>query len=102
MSLTLSHVLLVAAATAVGAGLGRAIRVRSRRLQYLKEIVRAVLFLAGIAAVVAFVALSPGNAVEKSTFAGFYIGAVYGLVASEPRRPPGGRGRDGGGPTAGV
>jgi hypothetical protein len=98
VSLTLSHVLLVAAATAVGAGLGRAIRVRSRRLQYLKEIVRAALFLLGMAGVVAFVALSAGNAVQKSTFAGFYIGAIYGLVASEPRRPPGRRGPEAGGP----
>ncbi|MCL8208716.1 MAG: hypothetical protein K6V97_11685 [Actinomycetia bacterium] len=100
MSLTLSHVLLVALATAVGAALGRAIRARSRRLQYLKEIVRAAAFLLGVVAVVAFVALSPGTAVEKSTLAGFYIGALYGLVASEPRRPSGRRDRERGGPSA--
>jgi integral membrane sensor domain MASE1 len=86
MSLTVGHVLLVAVATILGAGLGRFIKQRSARLRYLKEVVRAVLFVVGIAAAVALVALSPGTPVEKSGLVAFYVGAVYGLIASDPPR----------------
>ncbi len=90
MSLTLGHVILIAVTTALGAGLGRFIKARSLRLRYLNEVARAVLFLLGLIVAVLIVALSPGSGTEKSTLVGFYIGAVYGLVASEPkpRTPP--------------
>jgi integral membrane sensor domain MASE1 len=94
VSLTVGHVVAVAVATIVGAGLGRFIRRHSPRLRYLKEVVRAALFVLGIAAAVALAAFSPASAVVKSTLVGFYIGAVYGLLATEPRfRPAEKRGR---------
>lgn len=87
MSLTLGHVVLVAFTTVVGASLGRFIRRRSRRLQFLNEVARAVLFLLGITAAVVLAAVSSAGPLEKVALVGFYIGAVYGLVASEPRPP---------------
>jgi NhaP-type Na+/H+ or K+/H+ antiporter len=87
MSLTVGHVLLVAFTTVVGASLGRFIRRRSRRLQFLNEVARAVLFLVGITAAVVLAAVSSVVPLEKVALVGFYIGAVYGLVASEPRPP---------------
>jgi membrane associated rhomboid family serine protease len=91
VTLTVGHVLLVAVGTILGASLGRFIKRHSPRLRYLKEMARAVLFVLGIGAAVALAAYSPGTAVVKATLVGFYVGAVYGLVASEPqmRQPPG-------------
>jgi membrane associated rhomboid family serine protease len=87
VNLTLGHVLIVAVTTVVGASLGRFIRRHSRRLQFLNEVTRAALFLLGITAAVVLVALSRASSIEKAALVGFYIGAVYGLVASEPRPP---------------
>jgi integral membrane sensor domain MASE1 len=88
MSLTMAHVVFVAVMTAVGASLGRFVRQRVRWLRFLKESVRAVLFVAGTAAVVAYLAGAAVSAVAKAGLAGLYIGGVFGLVASEPRRRP--------------
>lgn len=85
MNLTLGHVVLIAVTTVLGAALGRFIKARSLRLRFLNEVARAVLFLLGIIVAVLIVALSPGSGAEKSALVGFYIGAIYGLVASEPR-----------------
>lgn len=85
MSLTLGNVLLVALMTTLGAMLGRFIKRNSRRLQYLNEVARAVLFVLGIIAAVALAAYSPGPGLVKAGAVGFYVGAVYGMVASEPR-----------------
>ncbi len=87
MSLTIGHVLVIALTTALGAAAGRLIKARSRRLRYLNEVARAALFLLGIIASVAVVVWSPGSGLDKAAMAGLYIGAVYGMVASEPRRP---------------
>lgn len=90
MNLTVGHVLIVALGTVLGASLGRFIRQRSRRLRFLNDRTRAVLFLVGITAAVVLGAMSHASAIEKAGLVGFYIGAVYGLVASEPRpRAPG-------------
>lgn len=87
MSLTIGHVLVIALTTALGAAVGRLIKARSRRLRYLNEVARAGLFLLGLIASVAVVVWSPGSGLAKAAMAGLYIGAVYGMVASEPRRP---------------
>jgi NhaP-type Na+/H+ or K+/H+ antiporter len=86
MSLTAGHVLLVAIGTIVGASLGRFIRQRSRRLRFLNDRARAGLFLLGITLAVVIGALSHASGTEKAGMVGFYIGAVYGLVASDPQR----------------
>jgi NhaP-type Na+/H+ or K+/H+ antiporter len=89
VNLTVGHVLLVALGTVVGASLGRFIRQRSRRLRFLNDRTRAVFFLLGITVAVVLGALSHASGVEKAGMVAFYIGAVYGLVASEPvRRTP--------------
>ncbi|MBX5466660.1 MAG: hypothetical protein K6U14_04080 [Firmicutes bacterium] len=85
MSLTFVHVVTVVLTTAAGAFLGRAVRNRWRRLQYLNEAARAVLFLIGAVAVVWYVASTPATGAQKAALAGLYLGAVYGLVASDPR-----------------
>jgi membrane associated rhomboid family serine protease len=87
MSLTLGHVTLVVLATVAGAVLGRAIRRRSARLRFLKEVVRAALFVLGIAAAVALAASSPGTGTAKAAAVGFYVGAAYGLFATDARVP---------------
>lgn len=86
MSLTVGHVLVIALTTALGAAVGRLIKARSPRLQYLNEVARAALFLVGVILSVLLVVWSPGSGLEKAAMVGFYVGAVYGLVASEPRR----------------
>lgn len=85
MSLTLAHVLTVVLTTAAGAFMGRAVRNRSKRLRFLNEGARAVLFLAGGIAVVWYLSSTSATGSEKAALAGLYIGAVYGLVASDPR-----------------
>ena len=85
MSLTLVHVLFVVIMTTIGASVGRFIRNRSKRLLYLKETVRAVLFLLGTLAVVWYLAGTHASGVAKAGLAGLYIGLVYGLIASDPR-----------------
>lgn len=85
MSLTLAHVVFVAVMTIVGASGGRFVRQRLRWFRYLKDSVRAVLFLLGTVAVVAYLAASAADPVSKAGLAGLYIGVVYGLVASDAR-----------------
>lgn len=77
--------------TTVGAGLGRWVRNRSKRLHYLKEGARAVLFLLGGVVVVGYLAATHASGTAKAGIAGLYIGLIYGLIASDPRprhRPP--------------
>lgn len=85
VSLTLLHVLFVVIMTTVGASAGRFIRNHSKRLTYLKESVRAILFLLGTVAVVWYLAGTHASGVSKAGLAGLYIGLVYGLIASDPR-----------------
>lgn len=89
MSLNLAHVLFVVITTIVGSGAGRFVRRRSRALTYLKDSVRAILFMVGGIAVVWYLAASAANGVTKAGLAGLYIGLIYGLVAVDPkpRRP---------------
>lgn len=87
MSLTVGHVALVVLATVAGAVVGRAIRRRSARLRFLKEVVRAALFVLGMAAAVALAATAPGSAAAKAVAVGFYVGAAYGLFATDARAP---------------
>jgi hypothetical protein len=89
VSLTVGHVLVVALMTALGAAAGRFIKSRSPRLRFLNEVARAVLFLLGLTAAVALAVWAPAPGIEKAGMAGLYIGAVYGMVASDPprRRP---------------
>jgi len=86
VSLTVGHVLVVALGTVLGASLGRLIKSRSRRLSFLNDRARAALFLVGITLAVVLGAISRATGLEKAAMVGFYIGAVYGLVASEPAR----------------
>jgi NhaP-type Na+/H+ or K+/H+ antiporter len=89
VNLTVGHVLVVALGTVVGASIGRFIRQRSRRLRFLNDRTRAVLFLVGITAAVVLGAPRNASGIEKAGMVAFYIGAVYGLVASDPvRRQP--------------
>lgn len=91
LSLTLVHVLFVVITTTVGAAAGRFVRNHSKRLLYLKESVRAVLFLLGGVVVVWYLTGTNASSIAKAGIAGLYIGLIYGLIASDPRprhRPP--------------
>lgn len=101
MSLNVVHVLFVVLTTTVGATIGRGVRNRWRRLRYLNEATRAVIFVAGMILTVWFLAGSHASGVAKAALAGLYIGAFYGLFASDPKRRrsrrPAEAGRDGSG-----
>lgn len=91
MSLNLIHVLFVVLTTSIGAFVGRFIRNHSKRLLYLKEGARALLFLVGGVVVVWYLTGTHASGVAKAGIAGLYIGLIYGLIASDPRprhRPP--------------
>lgn len=85
MSLNVVHVLFVVLTTTVGASVGRGVRNRWRRLRYLNEATRAVIFLVGMIFTVWFLAGSHASGVAKAALAGLYIGAFYGLFASDPK-----------------
>lgn len=89
MSLTVGHVLVIALTTVLGAAFGRFIKVRSPRLRFLNEVARAALFLLGLIVAVVLAVWAPASGLDKAAMAGLYIGAVYGMVASDPprRRP---------------